>query len=167
MSDLDAEMPVPFGERCEVSGHELATYRSGAGDVPVVLLPGGGSVGLDMWRVQEGVAQFAAVLGYDRGGTGWSGRDVKLPRTLADATEILRKLTRCPSLDGRVAAAWAPAAKQGSPHPRSLTGMSMSVRVAPSPCAGLGRDRGFGVCRSGRARGCRLCVCRRALVRRR
>jgi len=100
MSDLDAEMPVPFGERCEVSGHELATYRSGAGDVPVVLLPGGGSVGLDMWRVQEGVAQFAAVLGYDRGGTGWSGRDVKLPRTLADATDELLELLRVADVAG-------------------------------------------------------------------
>ena len=71
MSDLDTEMPAPFGERYEVSGRELATYRSGrsgAGEPTVVPLPGGGSVGLDMWRVQEGVAQFAPVLGYDRAG---------------------------------------------------------------------------------------------------
>ncbi|ACU74939.1 alpha/beta hydrolase fold protein [Catenulispora acidiphila DSM 44928] len=102
MTDPNSERPAPFGKRYEVHGRSLQTYRTGAADgdgdlsagagATVVLLPGGGSVGLDMWRVQEGVAQFATVVSYDRGGTGWSSRDVTLPRTLAEVTGELRNL---------------------------------------------------------------------------
>ena len=92
MDDLDTVAPAPFGERRVVDGHELTTYRLGdfgAGEPVAVLLPGGGSVALDMWRVQEGIARFAAVLAYDRAGTGWSGREVALPRGLAEVTDEL------------------------------------------------------------------------------
>lgn len=103
MGDQDTEVPAPFGERYEVGGNELATYRSGrsgAGEPTVVLMPGGGSVGLDMWPVLEGIAQFAAVLGYDRGGTGWSGREVELPRSLAEVTGELLELLRVAEIAG-------------------------------------------------------------------
>ena len=94
MTDPNAELPAPFGRRHQVNGYDLQTYPTGAGDgaATVVLLPGGGSVGLDMWRVQDGVAQFATVVGYDRGGTGWSSRAVPLPRSLAEVTAELREL---------------------------------------------------------------------------
>ena len=99
----DAELPAPFGQRYEVNGHDLQTYRTGEGDAAnttVVLLPGGGSVGLDMWRVQEGIAQFATVLNYDRGGTGWSSREVKLPRGLREVTDELHELLRVADVAG-------------------------------------------------------------------
>lgn len=94
------EQPAPFGRGHEVNGHELQTYKSGDGDAGVVLLTGGGSVGLDMWRVQEGIARFATVLNYDRGGTGWSSRDVKLPRGLAEVTDELGELLRVAGVAG-------------------------------------------------------------------
>ena len=95
-----AEQPAPFGRSHQVNGHELQTYKSGEGDAAVVLLTGGGSVGLDMWRVQDGIAQFATVLNYDRGGTGWSSRDVKLPRSLAEVTDELGELLRITDVAG-------------------------------------------------------------------
>ena len=96
----DTELPAPLGRRYEVHGHGLQTYRSGSGEVTVVLLPGGGSVGLDMWRVLEGIAQFATVVGYDRGGTGWSGRDVELPRSLREVTDELEELLHAAGVTG-------------------------------------------------------------------
>jgi pimeloyl-ACP methyl ester carboxylesterase len=98
--DLDAEQPAPLGRGYQVNGHDLQTYKTGEGAATVVLLPGGGSVGLDMWRVQEGIAEFATVLNYDRGGTGWSSRDVKLPRTLAEVTDELGELLRVADVAG-------------------------------------------------------------------
>lgn len=98
--DLDAEQPAPLGRAHQVNGRSLQIYKSGEGDTTVVLLPGGGSVGLDMWRVQEGIAQFATVLNYDRGGTGWSSRDVRLPRSLAEVAEELAELLRVTDVAG-------------------------------------------------------------------
>jgi pimeloyl-ACP methyl ester carboxylesterase len=99
-TDPNAELPAPFGRRCTVNGHDLQTYRTGQGSAAVVLLPGGGSVGLDMWRVQEGIAQFATVLSHDRGGTGWSSREVKLPRGLREVADELRELLRVADVAG-------------------------------------------------------------------
>lgn len=101
MTDQTAERPAPIGRNHQVAGQDLRVYKSGGDGGPaVVLLPGGGSVGLDMWRVQEGIAQFATVLSYDRGGTGWSSREVKLPRTLAEVTEELGELLRVADIAG-------------------------------------------------------------------
>ncbi|MEY9926603.1 pimeloyl-ACP methyl ester carboxylesterase [Catenulispora sp. GP43] len=100
MTEMDVELPAPFGRYYDVQGHSLQTYRSGAGEATVVLLPGGGSVGLDMWRVQEGIAQFATVVGYDRGGTGWSSRAVKLPRSLREVADELEELLRAADIAG-------------------------------------------------------------------
>ena len=100
MTAQNAELPAPLGRRYQVNGHDLQTYRTGQGDTTVVLLPGGGSVGLDMWRVQQGISEFASVLNHDRGGTGWSSREVKLPRGLAEVTEELRELLRVTGVTG-------------------------------------------------------------------
>jgi pimeloyl-ACP methyl ester carboxylesterase len=88
--NTDTEQPAPYGRHYRVNGHDLLLHRTGAGNATVVLLPGGGSVGLDLWLVQAGVAEFAEVVSYDRGGTGWSSRDVALPRGLGEVgTELL------------------------------------------------------------------------------
>ncbi|WP_344668812.1 alpha/beta hydrolase [Catenulispora yoronensis] len=105
MSDLNlpAERPAPFGRHCVVDGHQLFMHQAGTrgdGEPCVVLLPGGGCVGLDLWPVLDGVAQFAAGVVYDRGGTGWSDRDVSLPRSLAVVTEELLELLRVAGIAG-------------------------------------------------------------------
>ncbi|NUR57998.1 MAG: alpha/beta hydrolase [Catenulispora sp.] len=96
-----AEHPAPLGRHYAVGGHKLLLHRDGAGDgPPVVLLPGGGCVGLDLWPVLDGVAQFATAVTYDRGGTGWSDRDVRLPRSLAAVTDELLELLRAAGIAG-------------------------------------------------------------------
>ena len=98
---LPAEHPAPLGRHYAVHGHKLLLHRAGDGDgPPVVLLPGGGCVGLDLWPVLDGVARFAAAVTYDRGGTGWSDRDVRLPRSLAEATGELLELLRVAGIEG-------------------------------------------------------------------
>ncbi|GAA1974452.1 alpha/beta fold hydrolase [Catenulispora subtropica] len=103
MSDLNApaEQPVPLGRSFAVQGRKLLAYSAGtAARPPVVLLPGGGSVGLDLWPVLDGVGQFATAITYDRGGTGWSDREVRLPRSLAAVTEELLELLRVADVAG-------------------------------------------------------------------
>lgn len=104
MSDLNlpAERPVPVGSYWAVDGRKLFVHRAGPaiGSARVVLLPGGGCVGLDLWPVLDGVAQFADVVTYDRGGTGWSDRDVSLPRSLAAVTDELWELLRVADVAG-------------------------------------------------------------------
>lgn len=109
--NLPVEQPAPLGRHYAVHGHKLLLHRADpadpnggatdvAADARVVLLPGGGCVGLDLWPILDGVAQFATAVTYDRGGTGWSDRDVHLPRTLADATDELLELLRVADIAG-------------------------------------------------------------------
>lgn len=104
MTGVTTEQPAPYGHQCRVNGHDLLVHRSGptprSGEPTVVLLPGGGSVGLDMWRVQQGIEKFAPVVSYDRGGTGWSTRDVTLPRSLAEVVDELLELLRVTGVAG-------------------------------------------------------------------
>jgi hypothetical protein len=59
-----------------------------------MFLPGGGTVGLDYWNVQQRAAELTTSVLYDRAGTGWSDRRVELPRTSAEVTDELRNLLR-------------------------------------------------------------------------
>ena len=59
----------------------------------MVILPGGGTVGLDYLNIQERAAKLTTSVVYDRAGTGWSDR-VDLPRTSAAVTDELRELLR-------------------------------------------------------------------------
>jgi pimeloyl-ACP methyl ester carboxylesterase len=83
----------PLGRYYEVAGRRLLLHRSGSGSPAVVILPGGGTVGLDYLNVQERAAKLSTSVVYDRAGTGWSDR-VGLPRTSADVTDELRAVLR-------------------------------------------------------------------------
>ncbi len=83
----------PLGRYYEVAGRRLLLHRSGSGSPAVVILPGGGTVGLDYLNVQERAAKLSTSVVYDRAGTGWSDR-VDLPRTSADVTDELRAVLR-------------------------------------------------------------------------
>jgi len=83
----------PLGRYYDVGGRRLLLHRSGSGSPAVVLLPGGGTVGLDYVNVQERAAELTTSVLYDRAGTGWSER-VELPRTSAQVTDELRELLR-------------------------------------------------------------------------
>lgn len=83
----------PLGRYYDVGGRRLLLHRSGSGSPAVVLLPGGGTVGLDYVNVQERAAELTTSVLYDRAGTGWSER-VELPRTSAQVTDGLRELLR-------------------------------------------------------------------------
>ncbi len=85
--------PPPLGRYYQVEGRRLLLHRSGNGSPAVVILPGGGSVGLDYLNIQERVAKLTTSVVYDRAGTGWSDR-VDLPRTSAAVTDELRELLR-------------------------------------------------------------------------
>jgi pimeloyl-ACP methyl ester carboxylesterase len=104
MTDATTERPAPYGRLYQVNGHDLLVHRSGGAAGPeeptVVLLPGGGSVGLDMWRVQQGIEKFAPVVSYDRAGTGWSSRDVTLPRGLGEVADELLELLSVAGIAG-------------------------------------------------------------------
>ncbi|MFJ1550486.1 alpha/beta fold hydrolase [Streptomyces sp. NPDC088246] len=88
-----AEAVPPLGEYCEVEGRRLLLHRLGSGSPSVVFLPGGGTVGLDYWNVQEKAAELTTSVVYDRAGTGWSDR-VELPRTSAEVTDELHHMLR-------------------------------------------------------------------------
>jgi pimeloyl-ACP methyl ester carboxylesterase len=81
----------PLGRYDQVGDRKLWLYRSGSGSPAVVFLPGGGTVGLDYWNVQQQAAQLTTSVLYDRAGTGWSD-PVELPRTAAQVTDELRQL---------------------------------------------------------------------------
>ena len=85
--------PPPLGRYYEVEGRRLLLHRSGSGSPAVVILPGGGTVGLDYLNIQERAAKLTTSVVYDRAGTGWSDR-VDLPRTSATVTGELRELLR-------------------------------------------------------------------------
>ncbi|MFE3899369.1 alpha/beta fold hydrolase [Streptomyces sp. NPDC059153] len=87
------EAVPPLGEYCEVEGRRLLLHRLGSGSPSVVFLPGGGTVGLDYWNVQEKAAELTTSVVYDRAGTGWSDR-VELPRTSAEVTDELHHMLR-------------------------------------------------------------------------
>jgi pimeloyl-ACP methyl ester carboxylesterase len=84
----------PLGWHFDVDTRRLWLYRSGSGSPAVMFLPGGGTVGLDYWNVQQRAAELTTSVLYDRAGTGWSDRRVELPRTSAEVTDELRKLLR-------------------------------------------------------------------------
>jgi pimeloyl-ACP methyl ester carboxylesterase len=83
----------PLGRYYEVGSQRLLLHRSGSGSPAVVFLPGGGTVGLDYWNVQERTAKLTTSVVYDRAGTGWSDR-VELPRTGVQVIDELRELLR-------------------------------------------------------------------------
>jgi pimeloyl-ACP methyl ester carboxylesterase len=85
--------PPPLGRYFEVEGRRLLLHRSGSGSPAVVFLPGGGTVGLDYWNVQDRAARLTTSVVYDRAGTGWSDR-VELPRTGVQVIDELRELLR-------------------------------------------------------------------------
>ena len=62
--------PPPLGRYYEVEGRRLLLHRSGSGSPAVVILPGGGTVGLDYLNVQERAAKLTTSVVYDRAGTG-------------------------------------------------------------------------------------------------
>jgi pimeloyl-ACP methyl ester carboxylesterase len=82
-----------LGQFVELGGRRIWLHQSGPGSPSVVLLPGGGTVGLDYWNVQTRAAELATSVVYDRGGTGWSDR-VDLPRTSTEVTDELRDILR-------------------------------------------------------------------------
>jgi hypothetical protein len=61
----------PLGSFYEVGGRRLLLHRSGRGCPAVVILPGGGTVGLDYLNVQERAAKVTTSVVYDRAGTGF------------------------------------------------------------------------------------------------
>ena len=85
--------PPPLGRYYQVEGRRLLLHRSGSGSPAVVILPGGGTVGLDYLNIQQWAAKVTTSVVYDRAGTGWSDR-VDLPRTSAAVTGELRELLR-------------------------------------------------------------------------
>lgn len=89
----------PWGTRWQVSGGAMLLHRSGAGDVPVVWLAGGGMFGLYYWNVHERAAEFTTSVIYDRLGTGWSD-PVELPRSSTEVTDDLRELLTAAGVDG-------------------------------------------------------------------
>jgi len=89
---MTTEGAPPLGRYYDVAGRRLLLHRSGSGSPAVVILPGGGTVGLDYLNIQERAAQLTMSVVYDRAGTGWSDR-VDLPRTSAAVTGELRELT--------------------------------------------------------------------------
>ena len=83
--------PPPLGRFVEVQGRRLFVHQSGESGPSIVFLPGAGTVGLDYIPLQQLGARLATSIVYDRAGTGWSER-VRMPRTLAEATDELRAL---------------------------------------------------------------------------
>lgn len=91
-SATTAQMP-PVGRLVDVDGRRLWTHVAGTGDLPVVVVPGAGGMGLDFLLVHELVAERTTSIVYDRAGTGWSD-DVALPRSADDVTDELRAFLR-------------------------------------------------------------------------
>ena len=89
----------PLGGYLEVNGRRLWLMRSGHGDPTTVFVPGAGSFGLDFLLAHQFVSEQTTSLLYDRAGTGWS-EDVKLPRSIDEATDELRDLLEVLSLPG-------------------------------------------------------------------
>jgi pimeloyl-ACP methyl ester carboxylesterase len=89
----------PLGGYLEVNGRRLWLMRSGHGDPTTVFIPGAGSFGLDFLLAHQFVSEQTTSLLYDRAGTGWS-EDVKLPRSIDEATDELRDLLEVLSLPG-------------------------------------------------------------------
>jgi pimeloyl-ACP methyl ester carboxylesterase len=96
MRTMDAP---PLGGYLEVNGRRLWLMRSGHGDPTTVFVPGAGSFGLDFLLAHQFVSEQTTSLLYDRAGTGWS-EDVKLPRSIDEATDELRDLLEVLSLPG-------------------------------------------------------------------
>ena len=96
MRTMDAP---PIGGYLEVNGRRLWLMRSGHGDPTTVFAPGAGSFGLDFLLAHQFVSEQTTSLLYDRAGTGWS-EDVKLPRSIDEATDELRDLLEVLSLPG-------------------------------------------------------------------
>jgi pimeloyl-ACP methyl ester carboxylesterase len=89
----------PLGGYLEVNGRRLWLMRSGHGDPTTVFVPGAGSFGLDFLLAHQFVSEQTTSLLYDRAGTGWS-EDVKLPRSIDEATDEIRDLLEVLSLPG-------------------------------------------------------------------
>ena len=89
----------PLGGYLEVNGRRLWLLRSGHGNPTTVFVPGAGSFGLDFLLAHQFVSEQTTSLLYDRAGTGWS-EDVKLPRSIDEATDELRDLLEVLSLPG-------------------------------------------------------------------
>ena len=80
----------------EVDGHQMQVRTSGIGNAgpgtPVVVFEAGGAQNLTTWRsVFEDVADFAAVVAYDRAGRGGSEPDGE-PQTSRHVAENLHAL---------------------------------------------------------------------------
>jgi pimeloyl-ACP methyl ester carboxylesterase len=72
----------PSSEMVNVGGHSMHLHCTGEeGRAPTVVMDSGaGGIGMDWQPVQPGVAKFARVCTYDRGGAGWSEPGAQ-PRT--------------------------------------------------------------------------------------
>jgi pimeloyl-ACP methyl ester carboxylesterase len=82
---------APIGNRIQIGSARLWRNKLGEGAPRIVFLPGAGEVGLDLYALQQGVADLAPSLLYDRSGMGWS-EPVRLPRSLAQVTDELNGL---------------------------------------------------------------------------
>jgi len=81
-----------LGEMVDVGGYSLHLYCTGEAGAPTVVMDiGAGGIGLDWQPVQPGVAEFARVCTYDRGGAGWSEPGAQ-PRTSQQFVEELHAL---------------------------------------------------------------------------
>ncbi|HZE38996.1 MAG TPA: alpha/beta hydrolase [Stackebrandtia sp.] len=89
----------PLGRLVEVDGRQLWTHISGDRGPTVVILPGGGTIGLDYLNLHDKVAETATSVLYDRAGTGFSD-PAELPRGSAEVVEELRGLLRAAELPG-------------------------------------------------------------------
>ncbi len=99
-SSISSTRPAPpIGGFQEIDGRRVFLHQSGRGGPAVVFLPGASMVSLDYFRVQQQVSRFATVVGYDRGGTGYSD-PLLLPRTAAEVATELHDLLHAQHIAG-------------------------------------------------------------------
>lgn len=83
--------PPPIGSLVTVGSRRLFVHQAGTGPVPIIFLPGAGTIGLDYFAAFEGASRLTTTVVYDRAGTGWSD-DAPLPRSPDEVTDELRAL---------------------------------------------------------------------------
>jgi pimeloyl-ACP methyl ester carboxylesterase len=91
----------PPGEMVDVGGSSMHLHCTGEeGRAPTVVMDiGAGGMGMDWGPVQPGVAKFARVCTYDRGGAGWSDPGAQ-PRTSQQIVEELHALLNNAGIEG-------------------------------------------------------------------
>jgi pimeloyl-ACP methyl ester carboxylesterase len=90
----------PPSEMVDVGGSSMHLHCTGEGGAPTVVMDSGlGGIGMDWQLVQPGVAKFARVCTYDRGGMGWSDPGAQ-PRTSQQIVEELHALLNNAGVEG-------------------------------------------------------------------